>query len=109
MIKLITGIVGLLIILACAKDEISEVITPDDQNHISITGEGLRDGEVLPILFMGSLTIWDANTKTQTVLNRDSIKLLEFAKIREKLPFWTAVLFRLICLRGIIRRRMYSF
>jgi hypothetical protein len=36
MIKLITGIVGLLIILACAKDEISEVITPDDQNHISI-------------------------------------------------------------------------
>ena len=91
MIKLITGIVGLLIILACAKDEISEVITPDDENHISITGEGLRDGEVLPILFMGSLTIWDANTKTQTVLNRDSIKLLEFAKIREKLSFWTAV------------------
>jgi hypothetical protein len=83
MTKLITGIIGLLIIFACTKDEI---IPPDDQNHISITGTGARDGRVLPQLYMGSLTIWDANTKTQVILDRSSLSLFEFAKIRDKKP-----------------------
>lgn len=84
--KIIIAIICLVIALGCMKDEITEVITTDDQNHLSITGSGARDGEVLPQLYMGSLTIWDANTKTQVIFNRDSIKQIEFAKIREKKP-----------------------
>lgn len=84
MIKLLTGITGLLLILACTKDEPLEV-------HQSISGSGARDGEVLPILFMGSLTTWDANTKTQVIFNRDSIKQIEFAKIRERQPVMVGV------------------
>ena len=82
--KFIIAIICLVIALGCMKDEIAEVITTDDQNHISITGSGARDGEVLPILFMGSLTIWDATNKTQIIFNRDSLSQVEFAKIREK-------------------------
>lgn len=92
MIKLITGIVGLLIIFACAKDaETTEAIEFNDENHISITGSGARDGSVLPILFMGSLTMWDANTNTQVIFNRDSVSQIEFAKIREKQPAMVGV------------------
>lgn len=84
--KFIIAIICLVIALGCMKDEIAEVITTDDQNHISITGSGARDGEVLPILFMGSLTTWDATNKTQVIFNRDSLSQIEFAKIREKSP-----------------------
>ena len=84
--KFIIAIICLVIAVGCMKDEIAEVITTDDQNHISITGSGVRDGEVLPILFMGSLTIWDATNKTQVIFNRDSLSQIEFAKIREKAP-----------------------
>jgi hypothetical protein len=84
--KFIIAIICLVIALGCMKDEIAEVITIDDENHMSITGSGGRDGEVLPILFMGSLTTWDANTKTQVIFNRDSLTQIEFAKIREKKP-----------------------
>jgi len=89
--KFIIAIICLVIALGCMKDEIADVITTDDQNHLSITGTGARDGEVLPILFMGSLTTWDANTKTQVIFNRDSIKQIEFAKIREKKPVMVGI------------------
>ena len=89
--KFIIAIICLVIALGCMKDEIAEVITTDDQNHISITGSGVRDGEVLPILFIGSLTTWDANTKTQVIFNRDSLSQIEFAKIREKKPIMIGV------------------
>jgi hypothetical protein len=84
--KFIIAIICLIIALGCMKDEIAEVITTDDQNHLSITGSGARDGRVLPQLYMGSLTIWDANTKTQVILDRSSLSLFEFAKIRDKKP-----------------------
>ena len=63
--KFIIAIICLVIAVGCMKDEIAEVITTDDENHISITGSGARDGMVLPQLYMGSLTIWDATNKTQ--------------------------------------------
>ena len=88
--KFIVAIICLVIALGCMKDEIAEVITTDDENHLSITGSGARD-EVLPQLFMGSLTIWDANTKTQVIFNRDSLSQIEFAKIREKKPVMVGI------------------
>jgi len=82
MTKLFTGIIGILIILACAKDEATEAITQDDQPlHESITGT--RSGDPLPQLFLGSLTIYDYNRQTQTIINRDSVESIELAKINK--------------------------
>jgi len=86
MIKLLTGITGILIILACAKDELPEIIETNDENHLSITGSGARDGERIKQFFESSLTIWDDSTQTQTILNKDSLQSIDYAKIRTSKP-----------------------
>jgi len=75
MTKLVSGLLGLLIIFACVKEEIAE-----EMNQVTET----RSGNVLPMMFLGSLTIWDANTKTQVIFNKDSIGKIEVAKVRNK-------------------------
>ncbi len=76
MIKLITGIIGLIIVLSCAKDE--PIV------HESIVQETeLRSGALLPDFYKSSLTIYDYENQKQIIINRDSLDSISIVRVNQ--------------------------
>lgn len=79
MIKLITGIIGLFIVLSCTKDE--PVV------HESIAQETeLRSGALLPDFYKTSLTIYDYENQKQIIINRDSLDSISIVRVNKETP-----------------------
>ena len=76
MIKLITGIIGLIIALSCTRDEPAV--------HESIAQETeLRSGALLPDFFKSSLTIYDYENQKQIIINRDSLDSISIVRVNQ--------------------------